>query len=129
MAWYHTFNKKVHSGDSIEIEKTFHEMTKTIPTAPKIKRSTQFYSKKYYDTRVKPTVDAEWELVKDTLPQPKHIAFSNKVTERMYEGESQSFKDRMDVERNEEHLDDMTKYKRIVDRLEALPDSPKSFHE
>jgi hypothetical protein len=47
----------------------------------------------------------------------------------MYEDESQSFKERMDVEQNEEHLDDMAKYKRIVDRLETLPDSPKSFHE
>jgi hypothetical protein len=59
MAWYHTFNKKVHSGDSIKIKKTFHEMTKTIPTAPKIKHNTQFHSKKHYNTCIKPTIDAE----------------------------------------------------------------------
>src|ERR1700691_3259022 len=129
MAWYHTFNKKVHSDDSFEIKKAFHEMTQAIPTAPKIKRNTQFYSKKYYDTRVKPTVEAEWELVKDTLPKTSHIAFSNKITERMYEREYESFKERLDVERNEEHLNNMAEYKRILDALEKLPDSPKSFNE
>jgi hypothetical protein len=129
MAWYHTFNKKVHSENSFEIEKAFHEMTETIPTAPKIKRTTQFYSKKYYRIRIKPVVDAEWASVKDTVPKPSHITHCNNITERLYAGESESFKERLEVERQEEHAKDMAEYKRILEGLENAPDSAESFHE
>src|ERR1700683_1635700 len=98
MAWYHMFNKKVNSSNSFEIKKAFHEITETIPTALKIKRTTQFYSKKYYEMCVKPVVDAEWVLRKDTLPKLSHVVYSNGITERLYESESDSFKKQLDVE-------------------------------
>ena len=129
MAWYHTFNKKVNSGNSFEIEKAFHDMTETVPTAPKVLRTTQFYSRKYYNTRIKPVVDAEWALVKDTLPEPSRIALSNTITDRIYTGESKSFKERLDVERIEAHAKEMAEYERAVKRLENAPDSAESFHE
>jgi hypothetical protein len=129
MAWYHTFNKKVNSGNSFEIEKAFHEMTETIPTAPKIVRTDQFYSRKYYKTRIKAVVDAEWELAKDTLPEISHIKFSNNVTNHIYKDEPESFKARLEVERQAEHAADMAEYNRRLEGLQNPPGSAEAFHE
>jgi hypothetical protein len=123
MAWYHMFNKKVNSGSSFKIEKAFHEMTKTIPKAPKIMHTTQFYSKKYYTTRLKPTIDTEWALVKDNILKPSCITLSNNIMDHIYKSKTQSFKDRLEVERQDEHMRDVSDYKKKLEVLQNTPDS------
>jgi hypothetical protein len=129
MAWYHAFNKKVNSGNSFEIEKAFYEMTETIPTAPKIKRTDQFYSTKYYTTRIKSAVDAEWALVENNVPKPSRIKLSNRITHRIYQNESEGFKERLEVERQEAHEEALAEYNMKLKELQDSPDSAKAYHE
>lgn len=129
MAWYHTFNKKVSSGNVDEIEKVFHEMTETLPKMPKIMRTAQFYSKKYYKTCIKLAIDVEWDLIKNTLPKPSRIMLTNKITNQLYASESQSFKDQLEIERQQEHARDLEEYKNSLSNFQRTPDSAETFHQ
>lgn len=129
MAWYHTFNKKVTSGNTEDIEKIFHEMTETLPKIPKIMRTAQFYSKKYYATRIKPLINVEWELIKNTTPKPSRITLTNSITNKLYANESQSFKDRLEIERQQEHTRDLEAYRSTLEDLQRKADSAESFHK
>lgn len=129
MAWYHTFNKKVNSGNSADIEKAFDEMTENIPSVPKLMRADQFYSKKYFSTRVKPTVDAEWALIMDNAPKGARIVLSNNITHRIYCNETEGFKQRLEVERQEAHLNDMAVYQKKLKEFQNLLDSAQGFHK
>jgi hypothetical protein len=113
MAWYHTFNKKVNSGNSADIEKAFNEMMENIPLVPKIMRADQFYSKKYFSTRVKPTIDAEWALIMDNAPKGTRIILSNNITHHIYCNETKGFKQWLEVEQQEAHLNDVMKREKI----------------
>jgi len=129
MAWYHTFNKKVNSGNSVDIEKAFNEMTEALPSVPKIMRTDQFYSKKYFPTRVKSIVDAEWPLAMNNVPKVSRIVHSNNVTHRVYTNESESFKQRLEIERQEAHLKAMAEYEKKLEGLQNPPDSAEAFHK
>jgi hypothetical protein len=130
MAWYHTFNKKVNSGNSDAIEKAFNQMMKNIPSVPKIMHVDQFYSKKYFNMCVKPTVEVKWALVKDNVPT-HHIKFSNSITHCIYNSdhETEAFKQWLEVKQQEAHVNDMAEYQTQLKELHNPPDSAQSFHK
>lgn len=129
MAWFHTFNKKVSSGNAADIEKAFHEMTETLPKAPKLMRVSHFYSKKYYNTRLKAVIHTEWDAIKDNIPKPSRITTINTITERMYAEESQSFKDQLEVERQEDHTKELEEYQQALEHVQRAADSAQTYHQ
>ncbi|KAJ7030304.1 hypothetical protein C8F04DRAFT_1264069 [Mycena alexandri] len=72
----------------------------TGPTYPKRAQPIHFYSRKYYEERVKARFEARWAVeVKRAedleLEEPEPIKVRNAVTKEVYEGESQEFRDEL----------------------------------
>jgi hypothetical protein len=125
MAWFLAYYSKVNPNTAQEVEKMFAGMTEAAPKPPRRMRITQFYSKHYYNTRIKPVFEAEWAASTSDTPR---ISVLNSVTNRLWEAEPQSFKTWLEGRRDEEHQKELEEHQKLVKEMEKPPDSPESYH-
>ncbi|KAI0055034.1 hypothetical protein BV25DRAFT_1922152 [Artomyces pyxidatus] len=101
---------------------------------PKRAQPWQYYSRKYYDMRVRPTVEKEWaekvqkaaQELKPPLTKDDLFAHWVSVTRRRFQfDESREFKKALQEEIEEEYLRAMEEYH---DRYVRDPSTPKQFH-
>ncbi|KII88849.1 hypothetical protein PLICRDRAFT_175110 [Plicaturopsis crispa FD-325 SS-3] len=102
--WYrYTYRKIVKRDTRTEmLNGLFDEMFHLAPKPPRKMRMEQFYSTKYYETRIKPefekawvTAQTEWKASQaagENQKEPSRISVRNQVTKTMYEAESDQFK-------------------------------------
>lgn len=103
----------------------FTDMADVAPKAPRRMRITQYYSKHYYNTHIKPIFEAEWALCgKGT----SRINLLNSITSRLWDSEPASFKTSLENRWNEEHEKDVEAHQKLVKELGSQPDSPESYH-
>jgi len=93
---------------------------------------TQYYSKHYYNTRIKATFETEWAVVlaKPDPPsdKPSRINVLNSVTSRLWENESGTFKSWLEKKRDTEHAKEVEEHQKLVKELQTIPNSPETYH-
>ncbi len=95
-------------------------------------QTTQFYSKLYYDIRIKATVDAEWPKVvaqagAKGAPPPKRLKHQNEVVARFYAAESPEFKAAMTAQRDAEYDEELAAWKAASTDFAMVPTTPEEF--
>ncbi len=76
----------------------------------------QFYSKLYYESRVKSIVDREWPAVvaqagAASAPPPKRLKHQNEVLGRIFAAESKNFQEALKRQRDAEHEEEISAWK------------------
>lgn len=130
MCWFHSHYAKVDSAGGLEMEQLFNDITDAVPKPPRRMRITQYYSKQYYNTRIKPVFDAEWAnaLTSPGPEKPSRINILNTVTTRLWQNETSTFKTYLEQKRDEEHAKELEEHQKLVKEMEATPDSADSYH-
>ncbi|KAI0054724.1 hypothetical protein BV25DRAFT_1843459, partial [Artomyces pyxidatus] len=132
-AWYRHHCRKVVSTDSGTNETWATGLLHAAVEPPKRAQPCQFYSRKYYATRVRPTVVTEWAAKvqknaqdgKPPLTKDDLFAFRMSVTRRLFQFESRDFKKQLQEEIEEEHSHAMDDYH---ERYVRDPVTPKQYH-
>lgn len=132
MAWYHSYYSKVDSTvtNAVHLEQVLSSMADTTAKAPRRMRMTQFYSKKYYDSRIKPVFDQEWStaLASTEESKPSRINILNAVTSRLWENESATFKTWLQSQRDAEHARELQEHDKVVEEMKRAPGTSDTFH-
>jgi len=95
------------------------------------KRITQYYSKLYYNTRIKAAFDAAWALENVKPDGAGKVSLSvvrNLVTEQAWEAEPESFRKWLIEQRDEEHKKNLAAFKQNLEESKRVPDSAESYH-
>ncbi len=76
----------------------------------------QFYSKLYYESRVKALVDAEWpQLVAQAgskgAPMPKRLKLQNSILDRVWQAETNEFRAAVQAQRDTEFEEELAAWK------------------
>jgi hypothetical protein len=130
IAWFHSHYSKVDSNSGLEVKKMFTDMADAVPKAPRRMRMTQFYSKCYYDIRIKPVFETEWAQVNASseVSKPSRINVLNSVTSRLWEGEPSSFRTWLQGQRDAEHARELEEHRTVVKEMEGAPNTPETYH-
>ncbi len=99
---------------------------------PRRMQTKQFYSKLYYDTRIKAAVDAEWPKVvalagQKGTPAPKRLAHQNTVVARFWAAESAEFRTALVAQRDAEYDEEIAAWKACSMDSDMLPTTPEEF--
>ncbi|KII87539.1 hypothetical protein PLICRDRAFT_177280 [Plicaturopsis crispa FD-325 SS-3] len=138
--WYRHHYKKLVKTDrrTDALQSLMEDIAQMVPSAPRKLRAVQYYSKRYYETRVKARFDAEWEHVQaaweiveesgnpDGLRQPERISVCNRVTQEAYNEESEEFRQQLDGRAQAEHTVELEAFKARLE--EGMARSPEQFH-
>ncbi|KAJ6448418.1 hypothetical protein C8R47DRAFT_1231038 [Mycena vitilis] len=73
------------------------------PTPPVKDREIHYYSRHFYDQRIKPRFTARWEAAKKLPNPPKPVALRGKITREMWAAETPAFKAEVVRALEEEH--------------------------
>ena len=128
--WYHNHSNKVSKADNAELENMLLDIAGEKKNAPRTMRITQFYSKHYYSTRVKPAFDIAWanERKKPASDQETHIAIRNRLTECAWRAESALFKESVTIQRDEAHKKLVEEFEKKESENKKFPDSAEGYH-
>ena len=104
-------------------------MVDAVPKQPRRMRLTQFYSKRYYDSRIKPAFEAEWAsiLANTENSKPSRINVLHNVTARLLENEPSSFRVWLEGQRDAEHARELEEHQRVVKEMEQAPSAPETY--
>ncbi len=100
--------------------------------APRRMQTIQFYSKLYYDTRIKATVDAEWPKVvaeagAKGAPPPKRLKHQNTVVGRFFAAESPEFRAALQHQRDAEYDEELAVWNAASLDAVDVPTTPEEF--
>lgn len=132
--WFrHHGRKSLKHNKSDSVAKVISSFANMTAKPPKRRSCTQFYQRTYYDTRIRPSVDAEFErLCKEAAAAnrdaPKHVAVSNAVAARLYAAESADFKAQMLKDLEDDYQQCLAKHKLLTGQ-NTVPSTAKEFHE
>jgi hypothetical protein len=73
------------------------------PPAPKKLRVVHFYSRRFYQERIKDRVTARWAAVSKLANPPKEITIRNQVTKECWDAEDPSFQEEVEAALQNEH--------------------------
>lgn len=91
-------------------------------------RMTQFYSKHYYNTRIKPVFDAEWAAATaDPNSKPSRIKILNSVTSRLWTNETPTFRAWLEGRRDDEHAKEVELHNKRVEESENALTSAERY--
>jgi hypothetical protein len=111
------------------MEQLLTDLKDGLPKAPRRMHMTQFYSKHYYNTRIKPVFDAEWAAANaDPNAKPSCINILNSITSRLWESETPTFRAYLEGKRNEEHAKELEEHNRVVKELQTAATTAESYH-
>lgn len=117
----------------------FESIANFTPKPPRKLRVEQFYSKKYYSTRIKMRFEAdwaraqeEWKVVEgngnpDNLRAPSRINVRNQSTKAAYDSETDEFKKELEIWLENERAADLKAFE--TKAREAPPQTPEQFHQ
>lgn len=111
------------------MEQVFNDMNDRLPKAPRQMRMTQFYSKLYYNSQIKPVFEAELAAAR-AIPNtnPSRINILNSVTSRLWESEASTFRSYLEGKRNKEHAKELKEHNKVVQELQSVTDSAETYH-
>ncbi|KAJ7088020.1 hypothetical protein B0H15DRAFT_801079 [Mycena belliarum] len=92
--WFRTNcggGSKKKSGKNVSF-KTLFDKPELDPPAPTRARAQHFYSRRYYEERIKPRFEARWAVVSKQPNPPAAIVVQNRVTREAWAAESPAFK-------------------------------------
>lgn len=129
MAWFHSHHSKVEP-TGIDVEQLFTRMSDAVPKPPRRMRLTQFYSKRYYDSRIKPVFEAEWAITcaSTEVPKPSRINVLNSITSRLLDSEPPEFKVWLEKQRDAEHARELEEHQKVVKEMGDAPTTPETYH-
>ncbi|KAI0686689.1 hypothetical protein C8T65DRAFT_747319 [Cerioporus squamosus] len=129
---------RYHGTKSLKLNKSDNSLSKIIKAfssqskPPRRMQTVQFYSKLYYDSRVKAIVDAEWPRVVAEAGSkgakiPKRLKHQNSVLNRIYNSETKEFRDALTARRDAEHEEEVAAWK--ASKLDSgdVPKTPEEF--
>ncbi|KAK7050158.1 hypothetical protein R3P38DRAFT_3173224 [Favolaschia claudopus] len=121
--WYRGEYGNIAKSEKQAFKEIFTGVLDGSPAKPHRGRLIHFYSRKYYETRVKHQVEERLEALERVAARtgeakPKHIDVISKVTAESWEAESPAFKHECEVAFAKEHEQAVKAWKA------ALPDSP-----
>ncbi|KAJ7897381.1 hypothetical protein B0H13DRAFT_2337915 [Mycena leptocephala] len=122
--WY----RGQYSGLVKRDKSSFAELFVDAPDKPRQPQLVQFYSTRYYDTRVKDRFDERWQaLLKRAehsgLPPPKVIKVQNEVTKEVWDDETPEFQAEVERARDKYHAAMLKAWE------DSLADSPSKTPE
>ncbi|KAJ6549006.1 hypothetical protein B0H19DRAFT_1265778 [Mycena capillaripes] len=121
--WYRTEYGSLIRSDKVAFKELFTGVLDGTPAKPQRGRLIHFYSRKYYETRIKPVVQERMEALKRRAEftgetMPKNIDVISKVTSEMWEGEVPSFKHECELAAEREYQ------QQLVAWQATQPDAP-----
>ncbi|KAJ6450540.1 hypothetical protein C8R47DRAFT_1230230 [Mycena vitilis] len=134
--WYRYHYRKIMAGDGLEA--SVDALLAGLGTAKPIKKRLMHrYSNEHYESRILPAFEAEMarllQQFEDGLsPQkPSDVSVRNRVTREQWALESEAFRERIQLEIEEEHSRDMAEYEAAVEAANDIADSrtPKEFQK
>lgn len=133
--WFHHFHNKDTPGDNtaMEIQKLFEDLASPAAPKPRAKQLVHFYSKKFWDLKIKHAVDNQWpaqqqQQLSTSGKKYTRFEFSNKVTEDMWKAEPAEVKAWVKVERDQDTKIRIKEWEDKESEKKKQPDSPESFH-
>jgi hypothetical protein len=93
-------------------------------------RMTQFYSKRYYDLRIKPVFEPAWSaiLANTETTKPSRINVLNSVTSTLWENEPSAFKTWLQGQRDAAYERELEEHQRVVKEMETAPNTAETYH-
>ncbi|KZP02101.1 hypothetical protein FIBSPDRAFT_970462, partial [Athelia psychrophila] len=134
--WFYHYHTKAPTGEdtAMEIQKLFDDMSSPAIPKPRAKQLVHFYSKKFFDLKIKHVVDIQWpvqqqqQLLSTSQKKYTKFEFSNKVTEEMWKAEPAEVRELIRLQRNEDTQVRMKEWEDMELAKKKRPDSPESFH-
>ncbi|KAJ6528204.1 hypothetical protein B0H19DRAFT_1274998 [Mycena capillaripes] len=126
--WYRSTYGSILKNEKTEFKNLFTGVLDSAPPRPQRGRIEHFYSRKFYEQRIKPTLDAELAALKKRAERtgeepPESIEVVARVTAQVWEGESPGFKQECEMSMERE-------YQSLLKGWEAsLSDSPTKTPE
>ncbi|KAJ7604194.1 hypothetical protein DFH06DRAFT_1151375 [Mycena polygramma] len=134
--WYRYHYKKILAEESLEasVESLLAGFG---PEKPTKKRILHRYSRNHYDSRIRPAFEAEMALLEQKfkdgeLPtKPHEVAVRNRITQTQWGLEDDAFRQRIELEVEEEHKAEMAEYDAAVEAADDDADSrtPQEFQK
>ena len=113
------------------VEQMFTIETTALPKPPKRMRITQFYSKRFYTSRIKPALDAEWAAISTSAQDKRNrINVLNSVTTEDFGKTCVSrltSKAWLEGQRDAEHARELAEHQTVIKELENAPSSPETY--
>ncbi|KAI0348997.1 hypothetical protein OH77DRAFT_1525997 [Trametes cingulata] len=131
--WFrHHGRKSLKAQKADPIAKILADFTDTISKAPRRVTPVQFYQRMYHEQRIKQVADKEFQQLRaDALaaghPPPAKITVVNQVALRMYNAESQDFKDQLERDMELDFRERMAAYEAVSSRNKQ-PSTPEEYH-
>lgn len=118
----------------MEIQSLFNEMAHTVPSKPRAMRMTQYYSKHYYGSKIKPILEPLWatEQKKPSVAGEKkltRIQHTNKITDELWKKEGPDFQQWLTQHRDSEHQEEVKAWEQTLKQMDdGPPDTADSYH-
>lgn len=118
----------------MEIQKLFDDMASPAAPKPRAKQIIHFYSKKYWDLKLKHAVSIQWpiqqqkQLLSTAQKKLTKLEFSNKLTEDSWKAEPPEVQELIKVQRDQDTQARVKKWEIEELAKKKQPDSPESFH-
>ncbi|KII83052.1 hypothetical protein PLICRDRAFT_180780 [Plicaturopsis crispa FD-325 SS-3] len=139
--WYRHKYRKLLKRDkrSDMLNSLFENIANFTPKPPRKLRVEQFYSKKYYASRIKARFEADWERAQedwkvvegngnpDNLRAPSRINVRNQATKAAYEMETDEFKKDVEIWLETERAAKLRAFE--AKKEEAPRGTPEQFHQ
>ncbi len=130
--WCRYHGTKSLKGQSADPLSKILKAFKTQDKAPRRMQTQQFYSKLYYDTRIKATVDAEWprivaEAGAKGTPPPKRLKHQNRVVAQFFASETREFQAALIAQRDAEYDEELAAWKSDSLDCTEVPKTPEEF--
>ena len=114
------------------MEQISAEIAITLLKAPHMMLITQYYSKCYYDSRIKTAFEAECVAlnVNTRMEKPRRMEIFHGIASWLRESETTIFKDWLQkIQIEDFHREETEAYQNYLGELQQIaPDSPDSFH-
>ncbi|OJT11518.1 hypothetical protein TRAPUB_11936 [Trametes pubescens] len=132
--WFRYHGRKsLKHNKSDPVAKVISSFANMSAKPPKRHSRIQFYQRTYYDTRIKASVDAEFnrlckEAVASNRDAPQHVAVSNAVAARLYAAESAPFKAQMLKDLEADFQQRLAKHKLLTGQ-NKVPSTAMEYHD
>lgn len=134
--WFYHYHNKAPAGEdtAMEIQKLFEDMASPAAPKPRAKQLVHFYSKMFWDVKIKHAVDIQWaaqqqlQLLSTCPKKFTKFEYSNKVTEEMFKAEPAEVQEMVKVRRNQDTQARIKFWEATELAKKKVPDSPESFH-
>lgn len=137
VAWFPPYHNKPAKEDikrnEMEIKTTLANISNTLPKCPRRTRMSQFYSRSYFPSKIRPVFEPLWahEQNRVLMPGEKRLTqlqLTNNVVKGFWEKETPEFREWLAGEQEKEHQENITKYKQKMEAIDLVPDDAASFH-